>query len=414
MRIFCLFHRTPWPPDKGDKLRAWHLLCALASRHELDVGWFVDDPADRAAESIIAPLARAHAAIPLKRLPALLRGASSLASGGSLSVAWFRHRGMHRFVTEALMRGIDGAYVFSGPMAQYPIFASVGSPSRTLPFVTDFVDVDSLKWRDYAAHRRLSALSSLYACEGRRLAAFEGMSAQAAQAALFVSEAEAERFRAFHPDLPAGRVKVVENGVDADTLDPAVARPVAVGDGPLVVFTGRMDYPPNIDAVRWFVDHPWPALHAACPDLRFAIVGAAPTPTVRRLARRAGIIVTGRVADVRPWLARADIAIAPLRIARGVQNKLLEAMAMARPVVASPAALEGIDALPGEHLLCARSADEWIATIRGLLESPEKGKRMGEGARTRVKERYSWDAAGNRLLEIVETAFAGNREGRRP
>ncbi len=412
MRILCLFHRTPWPPDKGDKLRAWHLLRALAARHALDVGWFVDDPRDRGAEGVVAPMARAHAAIPLARPAALIRGASALAAGGALSVAWYRHPAMRRFVAESLTRGVDAIYAFSAPMAQYALPGGMAVQGTAPPLVADFVDVDSLKWRDYARRRCASPLAPLHALEASRLAAFEGRAARRAGAVLFVSEAEAARFRERHPDLPAGRVAVVENGVDAAFFDPTRVRPAGIGRGPLVVFTGRMDYPPNVDAVRWFVERVWPDLHAARPDLRFAIVGAAPTRTVRRLRCRPGVFVTGRVDDVRPWLARADLAVVPLRIARGVQNKLLEAMAMARPVVASPPAVEGLDARPGEHLLVADDRAGWAHAVLSLLADPARRRRIGTAARAWVVERHDWDAAGRRLLETL-AATAGRRAGER-
>jgi glycosyltransferase involved in cell wall biosynthesis len=174
--------------------------------------------------------------------------------------------------------------------------------------------------------------------------------------------------------------------VDLDYFDPKA--PVARLDetGPLIVFTGQMDYAPNIDAVRWFADSVIPLL----PEARFAIVGRKPVEAVRRLAGPR-IVVTGAVPDVRAWLAAADIVAAPLRIARGIQNKVLEAMAMARPVVASPAAFEGIEAEPGLHLVVADGAEAQAGAIAGLLADPVRARAMGQAARARMVEAYRWE-----------------------
>ncbi|MGQ2929995.1 MAG: glycosyltransferase, partial [Sphingopyxis sp.] len=185
----------------------------------------------------------------------------------------------------------------------------------------------------------------------------------------------------------------VENGIDTDTFDPSLPHHrVGQGEGPLAVFTGQMDYRPNIDAVRWFATGILPLIRQRHPAARFAIVGRAPTDEVRALADLPGVAVTGEVADVRPWLAAADAVIAPLLLARGIQNKLLEAMAMARPVVASAAAAEGIDATPGDHLLVADGADAMSAAVCSLFDDRDRARAMGQAARKQMIARYGWDA----------------------
>jgi glycosyltransferase involved in cell wall biosynthesis len=151
-----------------------------------------------------------------------------------------------------------------------------------------------------------------------------------------------------------------------------------------------MDYKPNVDAATWFAAEVWPRVRAEMPQAAFAIVGSSPTAEVQGLGGREGIVVTGRVPQVQPWLAAAAVAVAPLRIARGIQNKVLEAMAMARPVVASSAALEGISATPGEHLLVADAAEDMAGAVLGLLRDPERARALGASARARVTSHYDW------------------------
>jgi sugar transferase (PEP-CTERM/EpsH1 system associated) len=254
--------------------------------------------------------------------------------------------------------------------------------------------VDSAKFAEYG--ERGGALAWVHRREGIRLAAFERETAARADASLFVSDAEAELFRrSIAP--PGADVRAVQNGVDLDFFDPAVAVAPAAAPRPLIVFTGQMDYAPNIDAVSWFAAEVLPRV----PGAHFAIVGRQPGEAVRRLAGDR-VTVTGAVDDVRCWLAAADVVVAPLRIARGIQNKVLEAMAMARPVVASPDAFEGVDAQPGRDLLVAESAADQAAAISGLLADPEAARALGAAARKRMTTHYRWDAKLAPLAGLIE------------
>ncbi len=256
----------------------------------------------------------------------------------------------------------------------------------------DFVDVDSAKFATYAAQDKRQPLHWVHAREADRLGAYEAEVAARVDASLFVSAAEAKLFGA-RSGLAGDRVRAVENGIDTDRFDPSLAYDaVGQGEGPLAVFTGQMDYRPNIDAVRWFAHDILPLIRRDHAAARFAIVGRAPTDEVRALAALPGVIVTGEVPDVRPWLAAADAVVAPLLLARGIQNKLLEAMAMARPVVASAAAAEGIDAAPGEHLLVADTAAGIAEAVSALFDDPARATAMGAAARARMIARYGWEA----------------------
>ncbi|HYJ82829.1 MAG TPA: glycosyltransferase, partial [Allosphingosinicella sp.] len=257
-------------------------------------------------------------------------------------------------------------------------------------------DVDSAKFEAYGTEG--GAMAAIHRREGRLLAAFERSVAGRADVSLFVSEAEAELFRR-RSGLEGADVRALQNGVDLDYYDPEAGFARIGEGGPLIVFTGQMDYAPNIDAVRWFAGEVMPRL----PEARFAIVGRKPPEAVRRLAGPR-VVVTGAVPDVRSWLAAADVVAAPLRIARGIQNKVLEAMAMARPVVASPAAFEGIEAEPGRHLLVAGTAEAQAEAINGLLGDPERARRLGEAARRRMEQAYRWEARLAPLAGIIGAA----------
>jgi sugar transferase (PEP-CTERM/EpsH1 system associated) len=264
----------------------------------------------------------------------------------------------------------------------------------------DFVDFDSAKYATYGAQGR-GPMGWINRREGRVLLDFERRTAARADISSFVSEAEAALFRdacGLGPD----RVVALENGVSLDYFDPAASFPsVERGEGPLFVFTGQMDYRPNIEAVESFARQTLPAIRTVHADARFAIVGRNPAKAVDALAALPGVIVTGGVPDVRGWLEAADVVVAPLRIARGIQNKVLEAMAMGRPVVASPQAAEGIDAMDEQHFLVATNPAEEAAKIVALLADPTHAQRLGIAARARMEERYRWSATLSHLPDLM-------------
>ena len=256
---------------------------------------------------------------------------------------------------------------------------------RNVPLVVDLVDVDSQKWLDYAAAAK-GWRRWLYRLEGRRVRALEQRLLHQARAALLVTEAEVRLFQAA---LPNQKTFAVPNGVDLDYFRPGNEPDEAENE---CVFTGVLNYPPNVDGLQWFCGEVWPLVRQRLPESRFTIVGRNPTPAVQRLGRLPGVAVVGEVPDVRPFLARATVAVAPLRIARGIQNKVLEAMAMARPVIASPAALEGLEPAPGEAACRATTPSEWCARACELFGSPETRRRVGARARQFVEQHHSWDA----------------------
>lgn len=371
MELLFLAHRAPFPPDRGDKIRSYHVLRHLMARARVHLVAFGEGDADF---DVPAPLAEGLESVTLVRRtkPQALAAVEALATGRPVSLAAFDAAPMRRAVAA---KRVDVIYCFSGQMAQY-LPASV-------PAVMDFVDVDSAKFAQFA-DAGSAPMRWMMRREARLLGAFERQVSASVRASLFVSEAEAALFRG---GGGAGRIVAVENGIDAAAFDPAGVVPAT--QGPLVVFTGQMDYRPNAEAVAWFAAEVMPRLRQTNPAVRFAIVGRAPTAAVQALAAP-DVIVTGAVDDVRPWLAAASVCVAPLHLARGIQNKVLEAMAMARPVVASPAAAEGID--HAGTLRVAGSAAEQARAIGALLDDPDAASTLGAAARARVLARYDWAA----------------------
>ena len=398
--LLYLCHRIPYPPDKGDKIRSWHVLRWLAERYRVCLGAFVDDPSDFAHEPVLRELCADVCLRPLRPLPARLRSLGALVGSGPMSLRYYADGALRRWVREVAAReSVAAAIAFSSPMAQY----LEGLPSLRVR-IADVVDVDSEKWAAYARERR-GPSAWIYRREARTLLRWEARVARSFDASLFVSEAEADLFRRLVP-VPGGRVRAIANGVDCEYFRPDASLPDPYPAGVLpLVFTGAMDYWPNEDAVTWFSREVLPRIRAREPRAAFWIVGARPGPGVRRLQGIEGVTVTGAVADVRPWLQWAALAVAPLRIARGVQNKVLEAMAMARPVLATGAAVTGLESARD----CLAVADEpgaLAARALVLLGAPDEAAALGCRARARVETEYGWEARLSPLQPLLQSSPA--------
>lgn len=391
--LLYLAHRLPFPPNKGDKVRSYHLLKHLTSRHRVFLGAFVDDPEDEAhVETVRAMCAELYVARLHPRM-AKLRGLAGLLTHEALSLRYYLDASLQAWVGRTVAaHKMDAVVIFSSVMAQY-LEGPPGDDCATL--LVDFVDVDSAKWTQYAASRPWP-LAWLYRREGERLLAYERAVAARSRRSFFVTERECALFRRLAPEC-GDMVESLGNGVDTDYFspDPARASPFAVDASQperiAVVFTGAMDYWPNIDAVTWFATDILPALRRNWPRLRFYIVGRKPPASVLALACDA-VVVTGTVPDVRPYLQHAALVVAPLRVARGVQNKILEAMAMARPVVASRDCVAAINARAGAELLCADAADDFAREIDALLAAPARAAQIGRSGRQRVIASHGWSA----------------------
>lgn len=396
-RVLYVTHRVPWPPDRGDRIRTWNILKFLAARSDVDLLCLTDEPVADSTVAMLQRTVRRLAIVPHGGKGRYVAGAVSLMRGQSVTEGMFDCR-----PARETLRAWAGecrwtaALASSSGVAQYLRPSVIGRIPRRW---VDLIDVDSEKWFDYSVSARFPK-SSVYRLEGSRLRATECRLARDMQRLLVVSEAECDVFRSF---CPTPVIHAVANGVDTDYFCPAAPPPSSLTSPPTCVFVGVMNYLPNADAVRWFSTQVWPAVRSRFPDARFCIVGKSPGSDVQALGRVPGIEVTGSVADVRPWLHQAHCAVVPLRIARGIQNKVLEAMACGRPVVCSSAPLRGLNAEPGLHVLQADSADEWIETLTRLFRDPSLQQDIGLAASTWTHLHHGWDACLEPLHAL--TAF---------
>jgi sugar transferase (PEP-CTERM/EpsH1 system associated) len=397
VNVLFLFHRIPYPPDKGEKIRAFHMLEHLAARHTVHVGAFVDDPADMAHCETVRRIAGGDCLfVPLGKAAARARMALALASGQPLTTSYFASSRLDRWIDEVLAkRSIDRVVLFSSAMAPFLLKRRGFDGSRV---ILDMVDVDSDKWSQYAGTAKWP-MSMVYAREARTLFGLERRAAAAFGATLLVSPFEAKTFADLAPETRA-RVHSVVNGVDLSHYVPeeAFRNPYREGEVP-VVMVGTMDYRPNSDGAIWFAEQVLPLVRAKLPSIRFYAVGAKPTPELS--APRDGVVVTGRVDDVRPYVAHAAAVVAPLRLARGIQNKVLEGMAMRKPVVATVAASRGLQATPGVDLWVEDEPQRFAHAVIEAATGPDR-ERIAANGRRRVERDYDWAtnlAVLDRLLE---------------
>lgn len=397
--ILFISHRIPFPPDRGDKIRSFHILKRLARFAPVHVATFADDDHDLAEEVELAAVARSYRLV--RRTKSLIvAGLQGLVSGKPISLPAFHDHELQDYVREVLAeRTISTIYIFSGQMGQYV------PESFTGRVIVDFVDVDSAKFEAYAA-KRGGVIGWIENREARLLRAEEGRLAARAEASILISDEEAALFRSRLDarEQAVTDVRVVGNGIDSLAFDPGLsAAETQVLDctGPRMIFTGQMDYTPNVDAVFRAMDRILPLIRDELPDATFHVVGRNPTEALRERHGRDGCYVWGRVNDMRPWLKAADLALVPLEIARGVQNKVLEAMAMALPVVLTPGAATGIGARDTYHFAVADSDEDLARRVIGLMRDRRGARMMGVNARHFVIENASWQAALAPLADLA-------------
>ena len=400
--LLFLAHRIPYPPNKGDKIRSYHVLKHLAGKYRVHLGTFVDDEHDWKHIPVLKGLCGETHFVALNSLTARLRSVKGLLNGDALTVPYYYDVSMREWVTRLLENNpVHRVLVFSSGMAQYV----AGQQWSNIRRVIDFVDVDSDKWRQYAK-KKSWPMNAIYQREAQRLQVYERQIAAEFDASVLVSQDEAKLFRTLASES-AERIDYLNNGVDSDYFSPErpYASPYLPGEK-VLVFTGAMDYWANVDAVIWFAREVFPHVYQRDPNARFYIVGGRPTHAVKQLENISGVYVTGAVPDVRPYIAHAVAAVAPLRIARGVQNKVLEAMAMAKPVLATSAAVEGIES--GMYRFNAGLNEaSGIVVADDAAVCTEHALRMLQGGynaagRACVLKYYTWSENLTRLDRLLE------------
>ena len=394
--ILFLAHRMPFPPDRGDKIHSHHVLRALERLAPVHVACFAEGAGDWAEEGALAALAASYC-LRARAKPLPVAGMQALFTGQPVSLTAFHDAALAAYVRATLATGRIGAiFVFSGQMGQY---VPDDFPGRV---ILDLVDVDSAKFEAYAVSAK-PPMRWVHARETRLLRAAEARYAARAHATLLVSAHEAELFASRLPQGAQAQVGVLGNGIDCATFAPGIAPDPAMAatPGPHLIFTGQMDYAPNIAAVSRAARQLMPAIRGHLPEARFHIVGRAPTAEVRALDGVNGTVVHGAVADMRPFLAAATLALVPLDIARGIQNKVLEAMAMALPCVLTSGAANGIGARDGVDFAIADTDDALVQAVLSLCVDGPRAQAMGQSARAHVLGSASWEAALAPLAALV-------------
>jgi sugar transferase (PEP-CTERM/EpsH1 system associated) len=391
MRILYLCHRIPYPPNKGDKIRAFHQLRAMAARHEIDLFTLADDPADLERAAALREYCRNVTVVSLNAKLARLRSLPYLLTSTALTIPYFGSSELRRKVREAVAsRSYDRIFVYCSAMAQYVEFVN------NIPILTDLVDVDSDKWTQYATFTKFP-FSAVYRREGRTLANFERRVCEKSAAVIVTTDREARLVREI---APTARVHVIPNGVDTAFFSPEAVPPE--GTDPTVGFTGDMAYFPNQEAVIHFAHKVLPLIRESVPETKFLIVGRSPSPEVQALARIPGIEVTGFVPDVRTYLARMRVSVAPFSIAAGIQNKILEAVSYGLPVVATSRATQGLTAAAAAAVETADTPAEMAAAIVKLLRDERLVQEKGREGRRLIGAEYNWPQSLDRLLQLLE------------
>jgi sugar transferase (PEP-CTERM/EpsH1 system associated) len=402
LQILFLAHRIPYPPNKGEKTRCFHQLGFLSRRHAIDLFCFADSAEEAKGGQALREICSSVYVEILTPRAGYLRAGSRLLSNCPASVSYYDSPSMHLAVRNALStKHYDLIFVYCSSMAQFvPVATAV-------PKVIDFVDADSAKWKQYS-HSGSFLSSWLYAREGASLARHEKMIAEQFNLSFVTTEQDAK-------DLGGGgcpSIEVVPNGVKQPVAANCVKLPEDVSKlQPYALFVGTMSYRPNADAVVYFAEEILPIVHQKHPELRFLIVGRDPTPEVRKLARRTGVFVTGAVPDVHPYLMGASVAVAPFRIAQGVQNKVLEALVSGVPVVLTSKPARAISGPAAQVLLVADTPKSFAESVQSVLENPEILRRSVAAA-PNLQKLLAWEPSLNRMEAMLDSLVGLSQQSR--
>lgn len=388
--ILYLAHRTPFPPNRGDRIRSYHTLRFLAERSNVYLAALSDEPVTEKQRTALSEVSVRYKVIRPHKLVRWTNGCLSFGFGKTATEGLFHSTELARLIRNwSAEVQFDAVMAFCSSMAQYFLRPDF----KSLPCVVDLVDVDSKKWLEYSAAKS-GMKSMLYKREAYRLQSFERRLTDHARAVLLVSEAEAEIHRTnYKNDKTIG----VPNGVDIDYFRPDEIKTPSTE----LVFVGVLNYFPNVSGLQWFCTNVWPRVTSLISSAKLTIVGRNPNAEVLRLADHTNVQVVGEVPDVRPYISRSQVVVVPLKIARGIQNKVLEAMAMGKPVVASPEALYGLELNRHQDVICAHTVDEWTQALEQLFRNQQRCIELGQHARNYVEQKHSWSACLQPLEELL-------------
>lgn len=432
MKILYIAHRIPYPPNKGEKIRSFNEIKYLSRSHDIHLACLADNFGDLKYIEDLKKYCTMVNIVPINPKFAKVKSTFYILTNKPLSISYFYSKKLQRIVDHLLLtNNYDIILCFSSPMAEYIFRAPAQSrwpinhkeksltnnhQSKTGDQITklimDFVDVDSDKWIQYSKFTKFP-FSWLYRLEARRLAKYEQKIGEKFNYSFFVSTREADFFQKQNPCIR--NVKAISNGIDLGYFNPDLfdssryaaeihkpnQRLLSDNQQPILLFTGTMDYFANIDGVRWFVEEIFPLIKRQLSGIKFYIVGSKPTKEVMALGKNKDIVVTGFVNDIREYLIKAVVFVAPLRIARGIQNKILEAMAMGVPVVATPQAFEGIEAEPDNDLFVEGIPENFANQVVKLLIDRNINEQLKHNARKLIEKKYSWDRNIKILDEII-------------
>jgi sugar transferase (PEP-CTERM/EpsH1 system associated) len=395
-----LTHRLPYPPDRGDRIRSYNLLKLLSRHFDLSVACTSDEPVWLQHHQLLRTMAKQVMIQPISNGYSRVRGMAALAAGGAVTPTSFYRTGLAEQIMQWHEEApFDAVLTFCTGMIRYArlltaVTAKGHRGHAPAPrHVLDLVDVDSIKWESYA-RAQWPPMKWVYSAESRRLRRIESGALDHFDAVTVVSPAEAQAYRDHVGEHPG--LAVVGNGVDHEYFSP-----LADNDSKTVCFVGVLNYKPNADGIAWFVHHVMPLLRQREPEAKVLIVGRHPTPAILALGEQPGVEVVGSVPDVRPFMEQSSAVIAPLQMARGVQNKVLEAMSCRKAVVSSPGAAAGIQADAGKHLLVAESPREWVDHLARVFSDATYRMALGRAARERVEQAYSWEEQLAPMVKLI-------------
>lgn len=403
MNVLLLAHRVPYPPNKGEKIRTFHQLSHLLNKgHNVVVAAPLENKPERQFALQLQnklDVRVVHALLPKR----WLRFASGLIKNKPISVTYFYSKKLQQQVNELIETGNhDTLLCTSSALADYILNKTTLQKiqQKKIRLVMDFMDLDCLKWQQYS-EKSPWLLSAIYKREAKLLSRTEQQILATFDASIFVSEDEKSLLTT--DSKLRDKIHVVTNGVDTSVYHPGqntAERPSTTS--PTFLFTGVMNYLPNENAVIWFAKTVWPLAVEKYPQAQFIIAGMQPSKSVTKLGQQKGIVVTGFVEDILPYYQESDLMVAPFKVARGIQNKVIQALASGLPVITSTEGAAGISCTVGKHLLVANSAAEIVQAIETLLNDKEQYRNLQQAGLALIEEKYSWAVENDKLESILK------------